>query len=237
MHQLVLFVVLLFALPLATAGSPASASGSARIKDADTIEVAGKIFRLHGIDSPEFDQACLDAEGSLYSCGAVAAQELQKFIADRVVRCDDLNPDPTYPARRIGRCSVDGTDLHHWLVSHGWALNFEPYEEDAKRGHYGMWKGCFVTPRDFRRWNVGKSVLRGPACPQDAKGKLFPDVLDMPPGCEIKGHFTPRAFPYRGIYHLPGCRSYRRTKAKRWFCSEPDALAARFRKALTCSWP
>jgi hypothetical protein len=36
-------------------------SGPARIKDAD-LEVAGKTFRLHGIDGPEFDNACLDDE-------------------------------------------------------------------------------------------------------------------------------------------------------------------------------
>ena len=58
----------------------------------------------------------------------------------------------------------------------------------------------------------------------------------MPAGCDIKGHYAMRAWPYRGIYHLPGCGSYRRTKAKRWFCSEEEALAARFRKAYTCGW-
>jgi methylphosphotriester-DNA--protein-cysteine methyltransferase len=40
---------------------------------------------------------------------------------------------------------------------------------------------------------------------------------------------------YRGIYHLEGCRSYRTLKnPNRWFCSEEDAQAAGFRRALTC---
>ena len=130
-------------------------------------------------------------------------------------------------------------------MKEGWALNFEPYakgefatdQEDARQGQFGLWKGCFVAPRDFRHWNNRKSTLLGPRCSSDGHSKLFPDVADMPTGCEVKGHYTLRAWPYDGIYHLPGCRSYRRTKAMRWFCSEEDALAAQFRKAFTCSWP
>jgi hypothetical protein len=110
-------------------------------------------------------------------------------------------------------------------------------EEDARKGHLGQWKGCFVAPQEFRRWNKRGAILRGARCPPDARDKLFPDVTDMPPGCEIKGHYTIRAWPYAGIYHLAGCRSYRRTNAQRWFCSEEDATAAHFRKAFTCSWP
>jgi len=173
-----------------------------------------------------------------------AAQELTKFIAGRDVRCEDLGADSVHPKRRIGRCSVDGIDQHHWLVQQGWALNFEPYakrefladEEEAKRDRFGMWKGCFVAPRDFRRWNKRTAKLLGWQCPPDAREKLFPDIAGMPTGCEIKGRYTLRASPYEGIYHLPGCRSYRRTKANRWFCSEEDAIAARFRKAFTCAW-
>ena len=38
-----------------------------------------------------------------------------------------------------------------------------------------------------------------------------------------------------GIYHLQGCRSYPGlTEPNRWFCSEEDAQAARFRKAYNC---
>jgi hypothetical protein len=139
---------------------------------------------------------------------------------------------------------VEGIDLHHWLVQNGWALNFEPYakerfkvdEDDASAGHFGLWKGCFAAPRDFRRWNKRTAKLLGASCPPDAREKLFPDDATMPAGCEIKGHYTLRAWPSEGIYHLPDCGSYRRTKAKRWFCSEEDALAAGFRKSYTCGW-
>ena len=202
----------------------------------------GKTYRIDGIDAPEIDQNCFNQEGNIYPCGRDAARALEKFIAGRKVRCDDLGPDPAYKKRRLGSCSVDDTDLQQWLVKQGWALNFEPYAkgrftliEDGARGRQlGLWNGCFVAPRDFRRWNKRKAKLHGPDCPPNARERLFPTEAAMPPGCEIKGQYAHRAIPYVGVYHLPGCPNYRATKAKRWFCSEEEALAGRFRKALNC---
>ena len=100
-----------------------------------------------------------------------------------------------------------------------------------------MRKGCFVAPRDFRDTKKYSATLLGSNCPPDALAKLFPDDPKMPPGCEIKGKYARRALVsgHRGIYHLPGCGSYRRTtNPDRWFCSEEDAHAAGFRRSLTC---
>jgi endonuclease YncB( thermonuclease family) len=228
---LVFLVVLLAAMP-------------ARGEDANTISLDGKIYRLDGIDAPVIDQSCINEEGELYSCGRRARGELEKFIADGPIVCTDLRADAIYPKRRIGQCSVNGIDLQHWLVLQGWALNFEPQakgrfktdEGDARAGRFGLWNGCFVAPHDFRRWNKHTAKLLGPNCPADARDKLFADNATMPAGCDIKGHYAVRAWPAAGIYHLPACGSYRRTQAKRWFCSEEDALAAGFRKAYTCGW-
>jgi len=217
---------------------------SVRAQVADTIKIDGKTYRLDGIDPPETDQTCLNEDGEPYTCARKAADELTKFVAGRLIKCDDLRADPTYPKRRMGQCSVDGIDLHHWLVEHGWALNSEPDakgrfktdEDDARAGHFGLWKGCFVSPKDFRRWNKESAKLLGATCPRDAREKLFPDEATMSTGCDIKGHYALRAWPSAGIYHLPECGSYQRTKGKRWFCSEDDALAAGFRKSYTCGW-
>jgi endonuclease YncB( thermonuclease family) len=208
------------------------------------IEVDGKSFRLDGIDTPERDQSCLNEDGEEFACGTTAAEELDKFVAGRSVKCEDIRADPAYPKRRIGECSVAGIDLGHWLVGQGWALNLQPTakgrftidEEDARAAHSGLWKGCFVAPQDFRRWNKHSAKLLGANCPPDARDKLFPEEANMPSGCEIKAHYTLRAWPYAGIYHLPSCGSYRRTRAKRWFCSEEAAVEAGFRKAYTCGW-
>ena len=219
---------------------PASRGQPALADDTDTLTVDGKKYRLDGIDAPESDQNCLDGASKLYPCGQVANAALLKFIAGRQVFCTDVGPDSKYTSRRIGQCYVDGTDLNHWLVENGWAINFEPYakgrfktdEDAAKAGRLGMWSGCFVAPQDLRYWRKRAAVLLGASCPPDARERLFPDEVDQPAGFEVKGHYTMRALPYRGIYHLQGCGSYRRTKAKRWFRSEEDAVAAGFRKAL-----
>jgi len=216
----------------------------ARGEDANAIRVDGTTYRLEGIDAPEADQNCINEDGELYPCGRRAWEELKKFIASRPIKCVDLRADSAYPKRRIGQCSAEGIDLQHWLVLQGWALDFEPDakgrfktdEDDARAGRFGLWKGCFVAPQDFRRWNKRTAKLLGPSCPADAREKLFPEDATMPVGCEIKGQYAVRAWPSTGIYHLPSCGSYRRTKAKRWFCSEEDALAAGFRKAYTCGW-
>ena len=132
-----------------------AASARITVKDADTIKLEGTTYRLDGIDAPETDQNCLNADGAVYPCGRLAAEELQKYIAGRPIKCGDLRPDPAYPQRRIGQCFVDGIDLHSWLVQHGWAINFEPYA-----------KGRFKTDEDdARRWSVWsmEGLLRGAA--------------------------------------------------------------------------
>ena len=127
----------------------------------------------------------------------------------------------------MGDCSVDGIDLHIGWCWGGWALSAEPDakgrykgdEDDARAGRFGLWKGRFVAPAEFRGWNRRSAKLLGPGCPADARDNLFPDETPMPAGA-IKGHYATRAWPSKGIYHLPECGSYGRTKAKRWFCTE-----------------
>jgi endonuclease YncB( thermonuclease family) len=226
-------------------------AGDVTVKNAATIESDGVTFRLDGIDAPETDQFCLNDKGAVSRCGIEARDRLKTFLAGRTVRCDDKGADPAYPKRRIGVCRIDGEDttLNQWLVRQGWAVNVDPSakgrfaadEEQARAGRVGLWKGCFATPRDLRDWNKSKAKLLGESCATirdvDARNALFPDDPGMPPGCSIKATFAARAkiTGHRGIYHLESCGSYRRTKkADRWFCSEEDAQAAGFRKALTC---
>ena len=95
-----------------------------------------------------------------------------------------------------------------------------------------------MTTKPILFWPIPRSDIEVPL-----KGKvseirdiLFPDDPAMPPGCSIKGKLAARAHftGHRGIYHMEGCRSYGRTKRPdRWFCSENEAQAEGFRKALT----
>ena len=220
--------------------------------DGDTLRVNDRMFRLDGIDAPEIDQTCLDDSAKVWPCGVEARDRLNAHINNRPVQCEDRGPDPFYPKRRMGICLIPGEalTLNQWLVLEGWAINFEPYakgrftdeESDARENWRGIWGACFAEPRDVRRWNLNGAKLLGAGCRRGhenrTREKLFRVDAAMPPGCPIKGKLALRAqIPgHQGVYHMPGCRSYRGLKrAQRWFCSEEDAQAAGFRRALTCS--
>jgi endonuclease YncB( thermonuclease family) len=224
------------------------------VKGGNTLQIAEIIYRLDGIDAPEFDQMCIDEHADPWACGVEARDQLVKLIAGRGVHCTDLGQDKT-SRRHMGICSVDGaTDrLNQLMVRGGFALNFEPagnepyarggFSEDesaAKTDRLGLWRGCFVAPRAFRHWDKAAALL-GSSCPSDKdrelRQALFPDEPAMPPGCAIKAKFAKRAHVtgHVGIYQLQGCPSYASLlKPNRWFCSAEDAQAAGFRRAFNC---
>jgi endonuclease YncB( thermonuclease family) len=224
----------------------AAAAAEVVIHDGDTLTLDGTIYRLDGIDAPELDQNCTDKEGTTSPCGAIARDRLMDFIGKRSVICDDKGPDKSYKNtnRRVGECRVEGEvlTLNEWLVRQGLAFNFEPYargrfmaaQNEARANHRGFWPGCFVMPQDFRRGNEHTAVRYGEACDDEKDSSRLFDIGVHPPGCTIKGKF--RNIPsYRGIYHIEGCRSYQHTRSvDRWFCSEEEAQAEHFRKALNC---
>ena len=227
----------------------ASWAGDVTVIDGDTIKLDGTRYRLDGIDAPEPDQVCLTDRGALWPCGVYGRARLSDYISSRSVSCQDEGADTAFPGRRIGLCTAEGetSNISSWLVSEGLAINFEPYakgrflqeQESARENRRGLWQGCFTAPQDLRYWRKGSARLLGSRCPPDkvARNMLFPDHPEKPPDCSIKGKFALRAkiTGNRGIYHLEGCRSYRTVKMpERWFCSEEEARAAGFRKALTC---
>jgi endonuclease YncB( thermonuclease family) len=222
-------------------------ASDAVIKDGDTLKLGTSLFRLEGVDAPELDQICLDEHRSEWTCGIAARDALNGLVGNRAVTCHDNGPAPGYPDTRLGICWVtdEPVSLNQQLVRGGWALNFDPKrsftadQEQARENRRGLWKGCFVAPWDLRNWRKDAAKLLGPACGELAstRDRLFPDQIEMPPGCPIKGQVAvrARALGYRGIYHLESCRSYQATKKpNRWFCSEDEAKAAGFRKSYRC---
>ena len=218
------------------------------ITDGDTLILGGITYRLDGIEAPQTDQVCLNAKRNVWACGLEARDQLRKFVGKRDVRCDRKGYDKVYRNRRIGVCWVEGetTSLNQWLVSEGWALNFEPYakgrfkldENDARSRGRGLWNGCFSRPQEARRRNKNKASLLGANCPpsKEVRDILFPDHPAMPLGCPIKAKSAVRAHVagHGGIYHTESCPSYGRTTPDRWFCSEDEAKAEGFRKAFSC---
>jgi len=244
--RILLVAFLLSAIPFANLSQAASPT----VRDGSTLQLGNVTYRLDGVEAPAFDQLCIDDHADSWTCGIEARDQLIRLIAGRQVRCDDLGADPLHKKRHVGICTVDGekASLNQAMVKQGFALNLEPSvkgrfkdeEASARDGKLGLWKGCFVAPREFR---IGRkdSALLGAACRTDRdreiRAALFPEELAQPPGCSIKGKYAVRArvTGNLGIYHLQACPSYPgTTQPDRWFCSEEDAQGAGFRKAYNC---
>src|SRR4029078_5366653 len=162
-------VLLVVALTFLSA-SPVWAA-SPTVRDGGTLQLGNVTYRLDGIDAPTFDQLCIDAHADSWTCGIEARDQLTKLIGGRAVRCDDLGVDPTYKKRHLGVCKVEGetTSLSQLLVRQGFALNFESSatgrfktdEARAREDRQGLWKGCFVTPQEFRTGKKDGTLLGG----------------------------------------------------------------------------
>jgi endonuclease YncB( thermonuclease family) len=130
--------------------------GQASVIDGDTLEIHETRIRLWGVDAPESNQLCRREDSEQYRCGAQAANELDAFVARRLVNCVPISLDRY--GRTVATCSVDGTDLGEWLVRKGLALDWPEYSKgmydtvkrEAEQAGRGMWKGSYVEPWLYR---------------------------------------------------------------------------------------
>lgn len=249
MRTLPLLLLLLVASPVAAT--------EAVVKDGDTIQIGSVVYKLAGIDAPEVDQPCVDEHADNWACGVEAKDQLVKLIGKRDVRCDDLGEDAIYKNRRAGLCTIAGetTSLNQAVIRSGYAVSIEPPAKAGAKANFkadeiaprdkrqGLWRGCFVTPAEFRG-KAADSALLGSACrsdkDQELRAALFPADLTMPSGCNIRAKQVRRAkfTGHVGVYLIPQCQNYAtQPKPDRWFCSEDDARAAGYRKALNCQAP
>ena len=133
----------------------AQVEGSPRIIDGATLEIAGQLFRLHGVAVPALDQACRRANQE-YACGKVARAALWDLTGGLDVRC--LPVTAAAQAARGGdavpaTCTAGGTDLNQSMVEAGWALadrtvseGYVALEQDAQAAGRGLWSGEFDLP-------------------------------------------------------------------------------------------
>jgi len=206
----------LLALVLGILPAGAASAGAARVIDGDTIEMDGTVYRIEGIDAPEFGQTCGGAGGD-WPCGKVAVEAMAALVSGRDVSCRGLSQD--IYGRTIATCRTGPTDIGAEMVRAGHAWAFRRYSEsyvrqeaEARAQGRGIWQGPAVPAWDYRaeRW-------------AEAKGRA-------PKGCPIKGNISANG----KIYHPPWSPWYDRTKinearGERWFCTEAEALAAGWR--------
>ena len=121
-------------------------SRDVRVLDADTIDIDGTRYRLHGIDAPESYQTCR-AWGHTWECGKAATQAFRSHIEG--ISCSEASTDRY--GRAVGHCSVGDEDINAWLVRNGWAIayysaDYVNEEAQAKAARLGIHRGQYVEP-------------------------------------------------------------------------------------------
>jgi endonuclease YncB( thermonuclease family) len=234
-------VVIAFAACLACSLAQAlDLSGVPRVVDGDTLAIGATKVRLEGIDAPETDQVCLNANGGRWACGVDARDQLAAHIAGREINCTSNGTD-VY-RRTLAICYLVDEDLNGWMVQEGWALAYVKYsktyvhvEEEARTQQPGMWKGAFIAPWDWRNRNNKTVILGAFSVPIDAQAMLLgPSATEGAPSpeCTIKGNVNSKG---ERIYHTEHQNSYAKIRMsgdRRWFCTPEEAEAAGWRRAL-----
>lgn len=82
-----------------------------KVRDGDTIEVAGTPIRLNGVSAPELDEAL----------GVQSKQFMTELVMGKQVRCE-LTGEKSYD-REIGVCYLDGEDIGAKVIVQGLALD------------------------------------------------------------------------------------------------------------------
>jgi endonuclease YncB( thermonuclease family) len=88
----------------------ADLSGIPRIVDGDTLAIGATKVRLEGIDAPETDQVCLNANGARWACGIDARDQLVAHVAGREIRCSSNGTDAYQ--RLLATCYLAHEDLN-----------------------------------------------------------------------------------------------------------------------------
>lgn len=205
-------------------------AGPATVVDGDSLEIAGTRVRLHGIDAPEAQQTC-DRNGEAWRCGEEARRQLAEIIGASRVECVGHEKDQY--GRLLAQCTAGYTDINRTMVETGWALAFRKYsdaysagEARARAMRVGLWGSSFVSPDVFRNGSRDAST----AAPDRATPRrAAPRVHETDGLCRIKGNRNRRG---QWIYHLPGMPYYDATNPEELFCSEAEAQAAGYRRAI-----
>jgi endonuclease YncB( thermonuclease family) len=237
--QIVIVIAACLACSLAQA---ADLSGVPRIVDGDTLAIGATKVRLEGIDAPETDQVCLNANGDHWACGIEARDQLAEHIGGREIRCSSNDIDAY--RRTLATCYFGDEDLNGWMVQRGWALAYVKYssayrqaEEEARTNQRGLWQGAFIAPWDWRHRNNKTVILGAFSVPIDAQAILLgPSATEGAPSpeCTIKGNVNRNG---ERIYHTEHQSSYAKIRMDkgsgiRWFCTPEEAEAAGWRRSV-----
>lgn len=236
-QHLMLTCSLLLATP---AAAQELVSGIGKAADGDTLTLGADRIRLFGIDAPELQQTC-ERGGQRWACGEEAKARLAGLISERAIACSTTGTDDF--GRLLARCTAGGVDLNRHMVSTGsavafrrYSMDYVPAEEDARQARRGIWAGTFQMPSEYRQAARG-GPSRGAAGVSQARAtsknvrtaSVSNRTARVRTSCDIKGNRNRRG---QWIYHVPGMPYYGPTRAEEMFCSEEQAQAAGYLRAI-----
>lgn len=137
-----------------------AAQAGVEVIDGDSLRIDGRNIRLEGIDAPEYNQVCRDAEDQPYECGQKAKKFLSKLVKDGV-RCEKQTTD--IYRRDVSVCYAGNINVNRQMVLAGWAVAYTRYFPDfaadenvARREKRGVWSGRFIRPDIYRALEADK---------------------------------------------------------------------------------
>jgi len=210
-----------------------------KVVDGDTIDVLigekTERIRLIGINTPE----TVDPRKPVECFGKEASNKAKTLLSGKKVYLEsDLTQGDLDKYNRLLRYVFleDKTNFSLLMVKEGYAYEYTynvPYkyqtefknaQKKAELGKLGLWADGACQSNTVTV--TSSSVIV--ATSSQAVNKA---------SCTIKGNISSTKDK---IYHMIGCGSYNKTtidesKGERWFCTEQEAQAAGWRKALNCN--
>lgn len=133
--------------------APEPLSGHLSASDGDSFHWGRDRVRLLGIDAPELEQSCRNADGAAWPCGQLARDRLAHLLKGTMA-CTRHGQDRF--GRALATCSSDARDIAATLVRAGWAISTQGYDREqaaARSARLGIWVGPFQTPHVWREEN------------------------------------------------------------------------------------
>lgn len=147
-----------------------------QVIDADTLRGRGKTgvadVRLHGVEAPEWNQPCKDANGKQFICGQSATEQMVDILKATAVPCPSARMHGTCVkgglpvectvldldrrwGRPVAKCVAGRKDVAKELISRGYARakyahDYVPLAATARFTKRGLWAGTFPDPAEFR---------------------------------------------------------------------------------------
>jgi hypothetical protein len=161
------------------------------------------------------------------------------MVRGKEITCEQRDRDRY--GRVVAVCTAGGYDLGEAMVGQGYAIALSTIsdayvgvEERARSAKVGIWGGQFDIPAAYRAANpmpVSKGVSQSArqSTPQRSPNKAWRAPEPYSGGCVIKGNRNRKG---QWIYHLPGMPYYDVTRPEEIFCTEAQAVAAGYRRAI-----